>query len=280
MIRHEEMIRKLVELGIPEKEAGIYWALLQKRELTALEIQKIAHVPRTKVYEITHRMTLRNMCLEKQIGSKKKYQAVDPAKFLNGFMSDKEKELNDKRNIADGIKKMAIPAYEQGIKHFDSLENVEIIKDLPSIHERFVSLMKNTKKELIGLGKAPYSHQYDETRLKEQDDAVHEKVKKGVEVRVVYEIPAKDKLEWTYNQIRKCVKAGEKARVIESLPIKVYIFDERYILMALTNVKSDYDNSRLVMFVVDHPPLAYLGKALFEQLWKQAKDYRILKSLI
>ena len=78
MIRHEGMIRKLIELGISEKEARIYWALLQKRELTALEIQGIAHVPRTKVYEITHRMILRNMCIEKQIGSKKKYQAVEP----------------------------------------------------------------------------------------------------------------------------------------------------------------------------------------------------------
>jgi len=270
----------MIELGISEKQAKIYHALLQKRELTAMGIQEIAHVPRTKVYEITQKMKANNMCLEKQVGSKKMYQAVDPVKFLNGFMSNKEKELNDKRGIVNDIKRLAMPVYEQGIKHFDRLENVEIIKDLPSIHERFVNLVKNTKKELIGLAKAPYTHQYDETKLNEQDDAVRERVKKGVEVKVVYEIPAKDKLEWTYNHIKKCVRTGEKARVIKSLPIKVFIFDERYILMALTNIKPDYDNSRLMMFVVDHPPLAYLGKALFEQFWKQAQDYRMLQTLI
>jgi len=277
-MKHDNLINKMVELDISEKEARIYHALLQKRELTAMEIQEIAHVPRTKVYEITQKMKLNNMCLEKQVGSKKKYQAVDPVKFLNGFMGDKEKELYDQRSIADELKRMAIPVYEQGVKHFDSLENVEIIKDLPSIHERFVNLMKNTKRELIGLAKAPYTHQYDETKLKEQDDAVYGRVKKGIEVKVVYEIPAKDKLEWTYNHIKKCARAGEKARVIESLPINVYIFDERYILMALAN--ATLQNTPLTMFVVDHPPLAYLGKALFDLLWRQAKDYSMLQTLI
>jgi len=278
MITHDTLIKKMIELGISEKEARIYHALLQKRELTAMGIQEIAHVPRTKVYEITQKMKVNNMCFEKQVGSKKMYQAVDPVKFLNGFLSDKEKELNNKRSVADDIKRMARPVYEQGIKHFDRLENVEIIKDLPSIHERFVNLMKNTKKELIGLAKAPFTHQYDETKLKEQDDAVHEGVKKGVDVKVVYEIPAKDKLEWTYNHIKKCVRAGEKVRVIESLPIKVYIFDERFILMSLAN--ATLQNPPLTMFVVDHPPLASLGIALFNALWKETKDYRLLQTLI
>ena len=278
MIKHDTLIKRMIELGISEKQAKIYHALLQKRELTAMGIQEIAHVPRTKVYEITQKMKLNNMCLEKQVGKKKMYQAVDPVKFLSGFMSDKEKELKDKKNIADEIKRMAMPVYEQGIKQFDRLDNVEIIKDLPSIHERFVNLVKNTKKELIGLAKAPYTHQYDATKLKEQGDAVHERVKKGVDVKVVYEIPAKDKLEWTYNHINNCVQTGEQARVIESLPIKVFIFDERYILMALAN--ATIPNTPLTMFVIDHPPLAYLGKALFDQLWKEAKDYRVLQTLI
>jgi len=41
-MKHEWLIGKLTELGIPEKEAMIYYALLQKRELTAMEVQEIA----------------------------------------------------------------------------------------------------------------------------------------------------------------------------------------------------------------------------------------------
>jgi hypothetical protein len=44
----------------------------------------------------------------------------------------------------------------------------------------------------------------------------------------------------------------------------------------LVNAKTEL--SPFTMFVVDNPPMASLGIALFDALWKDAKDYRILAS--
>jgi len=276
-MEHAKMLKKLMELGISEKEARIYSALLQKRELTAIEIQKTAHVPRTKVYEITHKMILSNMCIEKQIGGRKKYQAVEPKKFLKSLMKKNERELIEKRKLAGEIEKIASPEYARGMQKTDISKSVEIIRDQPSIHERYLNLLRNTKKELVGLVKPPYVHQYNELRLGEQDEIMFRKIKKGVKVRMLYEIPVK-KIKWTYSYIKKCVERGEKARVIASVPAKINIFDQRYIVVALTNLKPGA--SPLTMFVIEHPPLARAGKILFDYLWAQAQNYHSLKSLI
>lgn len=266
-----------MELGISEKEARIYSALLQKRELTAIEIQKTAYVPRTKVYEITHKMILNKMCIEKQIGGRKKYQAVEPKKFLNHLIKKHEQELIEKRKLAGEIEKIASPEYVRGMQSTDISKSVEIIEDQPSIHERYLSLLMNTKKEFVGLVKPPYVHQYNELKLSEQDEMMFRKIKKGVKVRMLYEIPVK-KLKWTYSYIKKCVERGEKARVINSVPAKIYIFDQKFIVVALADLKPGV--SPLTMFVIEHPPLARAGMILFDYLWAQAQNYHSLKSLI
>lgn len=243
-----------------------------------MEIQEIAHVPRTKVYEITQKMISNSMCIEKHVGTKRKYQAVEPKKFLQNLLKIQERAMNDKRRIVQELEKTIAPIYEHSRRTAELTENIEIIKNFRSIHERFLYFVRKTKKNLIGLVKPPFVHQNDNDWLSEQDDTLFARMKQGVTARMVYEIPEVDKIPGIYIYIKQCVKAGEQARVIEKLPMKVYIFDERYILMLLANSRTDL--SPLTMFVVDHPPLASLGIALFDALWKEAKDYRILQTHI
>ncbi|MGB3479995.1 MAG: hypothetical protein WBB67_12665 [bacterium] len=180
-------------------------------------------------------------------------------------------------HLPDIVYKIDSAGYVRGMQSADISQSVEIIKDQPSIHERYVSLLMNTKKELVGLVKPPYVHQYNELKLSEQDEMMFQKIKKGVKVRMLYEIPVK-KIKWIYNYIKKCVERGEKAHVIGSVPAKIYIFDQKYIVVALANLKPGA--SPLTMFVIEHPPLARAGKILFDYLWAQAQNYYSLKSLI
>jgi sugar-specific transcriptional regulator TrmB len=268
----------MIDLGISEKEARIYSALLQKKELSAMEIQEIAHVPRTKVYEFTHKMIAKNMCIEKHVGAKRKYQAVEPKKFLQNLLKTQEQEVSEKKRLVRELEQMTAPLYNHSSRSTELSENIEIIKNLASIHERYLSFVRMVKKDIVGLVKPPYAHQYNQEKLHEQDETLFAKLKKGLRVRLVYEKPSADKMEWLCSYISQCVRAGEQARVIEKLPMKVYIFDQRYILLMLANVKTEV--SPLTMFVVDHSPLASLGIALFDALWKQAQDYRVLQTLI
>ncbi|MGB3478676.1 MAG: helix-turn-helix domain-containing protein [bacterium] len=273
MDKNKSLIEKMTAFGIPEKNAMIYSALLTKSELTAVEIQKMTHIPRTKVYEITHKMAQDNMCIEKHIHGKTKYQAVEPKKFFHYMIQKHEQELTDKKILAEDIETLASPLYTHRTQNTDPSKSAEIIKDQASIHERYVDLLKTTNKEILGLIKPPYAHRNNELKLNEQDKILFQKIKKGLDARMLYEMP-RTNIEGTYDYIKKCVKNGEKARVIDNVPVKMYIFDEKYIIVALTDVNRDA--SQLTMYSIEHPSLAQAGKMLFNHLWKHASDYKIL----
>ncbi len=274
-MNNEKLVKEIIELGIPEKEARIYCALLQKRELTALQIQEIANVPRTKVYEFTKRMISKNMCIEKKVGHRKKYLAVEPSQFFQTLIHDRETEINRQRKIALELEKAISPIYKQANRSPGPTEIVEIIDDPGSIFERYLSFVRNAKYDYLGLIKSPYLYLDDGDKMRELDRILFVRIKKGVNVRMIYETPPENRRAWTFNYIRHCVRCGEHARVLESLPLKVYIFDQRQVMVLLMNPSTSV--SPVTMFTIDHQPLASLAIALFEILWKNAQDYRILQ---
>lgn len=275
-ITSEEYQKLMQKLGVSETEAKIYRALLERRELSALEIHELTKVPRTKVYEVTQKMTLRGLCMEKLMGRKKKYQAVEPKHALNNLIKPLEDQLNEQKDIANMLTRIVDPIYDRGMKKVEDLEYIEIIHDRPSIHERYVSLVRNTKRELVGFVKPPFAHKPKKTKLYEQENAEFDILQKGAIIRVLYELPDQTEIAERLEHIRTCAKKGERSRVIEHLPIKMYIFDQRYVLMALDNSKDAA--SLLTMVVVDHPGLAQTGTLLFNHLWEKAHDWTYLES--
>jgi sugar-specific transcriptional regulator TrmB len=271
---NKEYIEKMVKLGISEREARVYTALITKRELTALEIHELTHVPRTKIYEIIQRLNHHGMCIEKRMGRKKKYQAVAPRRALGNLIRDYENDLGEKKRLAKDITEMIHPIYSQGVQIEDVTEYVEIVKGLPSTHERYVNLMKNTKKELLGFVKGPYAHQAKSQKIGEQERAEFEILKRGVVARVLYEFPSEEEIEWLFNHIKKCIDVGEEARVTEQIPVKMCVFDMRYVLMSLENPKLSI--SPFTNLVIDHPGLARAVRFSFDYLWEKGKDYKSL----
>lgn len=275
---NNESIEKIVRLGLSENEARIYTALLERKELSAMEIHELTGVPRTKVYEITQRMILRGTCIKKQKGKKKMYEALEPRRAFNNLIREYENELDEKKKLAKDLHKMIYPIYSRRMANVDISEYVEIIDDLPSIHERYVSLVINTKQEYIGFVKPPYAHQHKNGKLSEQEHVGLEMLKRGVIARVLYEMPSEVDIERRISHIEKFSQMGEKARVIERVPIKMYIFDGRYVLMALDTARRA--TSTLTMLVIEHRGLAQAGRMLFDFLWKEAQNYIVLKDLV
>jgi len=272
--RNEEYVAKMVKMGIFERDARIYMALLEQRELTAMEIHKLTNIPRTKVYEITQRMIRAGMCIEKQMGGKKKYQAVEPNRAFAQLVKEYESDLEEKRKLATSFAKMVYPIYNRGSQIVDA-EYVEVIKGLPSIHERYVSLVKGTRRELLAFVKRPYVFNYKRQIVDEQENAEFAMLRRGAVARVLYELPDKKESEFLFTHVKKCIKMGEKARVMADIPIKMYVFDQKYVLMALDNVK--LVTAPFTMLVVEHPSLALAATMLFNHLWEKAKDAQRFK---
>lgn len=70
--------------------------------------------------------------------------------------------------------------------------------------------------------------------------------------------------------IEPCIKAGEQARVLPSVPVKLVIIDEAYALVSLSIKEADVHNT---MLVVQPCGLLSALMALFEQSWQNALPF-------
>ncbi len=90
---------------------------------------------------------------------------------------------------------------------------------------------------------------------------------RGVTQRVVYSRESLEHPGHLAEAVEPCVKAGEQARVLPSVPVKLLIIDEAYALVSLSSREADVHNTMLVV-----QPCGLLSAlvALFEQCWHNA----------
>ncbi|MEU5398289.1 helix-turn-helix domain-containing protein [Streptomyces sp. NPDC005963] len=93
---------------------------------------------------------------------------------------------------------------------------------------------------------------------------------RGVTQRVVYSRASLEHPGHLKEVIEPCVKAGEQARVLPSVPVKLVIIDEAYALVSLSIKEADVHNTMLVV-----QPCGLLSGliALFEQSWQNALPF-------
>ncbi|MFG2640498.1 LuxR family transcriptional regulator [Streptomyces sp. NPDC048370] len=93
---------------------------------------------------------------------------------------------------------------------------------------------------------------------------------RGVTQRVIY---SRESLEYPghlKDAVEPAVEAGEQARVLPSVPVKLVIIDEAYALVSLSIHEADVHNTMLVV-----QPCGLLSAlvALFEQSWRNALPF-------
>ncbi|MCD6565795.1 MAG: hypothetical protein J7K53_07605, partial [Bacteroidales bacterium] len=248
-----------------------YFMLLKMGGLNATDISKLSKVPRTKIYSVLENLEKKGFCIRIP-GNFKKYKALSPKVAFSNFVYEIEEKRNNITHLVGSLETF----YETEKRGMDSLDNyIEILTNNNQIHERYVSLVRNTKHEFIGFAKPPYAHERNKQKLNTQENVEFEILRKGVIEKVLYECPPEKDMEFTINHIEKCVKAGEKARMIEKIPVKMYISDARYVLMALDN--PEISTSPFTMILIEHPDLALANKILFEHLWEKAMPFEEFK---
>ncbi|WP_345483980.1 helix-turn-helix transcriptional regulator [Streptomyces roseoviridis] len=93
---------------------------------------------------------------------------------------------------------------------------------------------------------------------------------RGVTQRVVYSQGSLEHPGKLATVIEPCIEAGEQARVLPSVPVKLLIIDEAYALVSLSIQEADVVNTVLVV-----QPCGLLSAlvALFEQSWRSALPF-------
>jgi HTH-type transcriptional regulator, sugar sensing transcriptional regulator len=284
-------IKMIKELGLSEYEAKCYLTLFERKSLTVIEVMNLAGIPRPNAYESMKKLLTKGLCISIP-GKIKRYAASDPwllreraLNVVNNSLEIEIEELEKKKNklfdrkkiIQDNIDTVIDklrPLYNNNRSNGNPLNYFEVLKNNSQIHRRFVQLRSEAKIEILAFVKPPFSGA-TEKEINEQFAPQYEGVRKGLKVRSISELPVNEtEKELLFKRIReKFEPEKEQLRVVEELPMKLAIFDEKNVMFTLEDPIQG--NPSLTAFVAEHHALAKSLKITFESYWEKAKDYII-----
>jgi sugar-specific transcriptional regulator TrmB len=271
---NSEYIRNFIDIGLTEREAKVYITLLSGRMFTATDLQKAVNIPRTKIYEVLHKMVNRGVCVEKKLGKNKIYEAVEPKLAMERIYSRYQNELNRKKELIDQVSNVFTPIFENSKSIVNPLDFIDVMKEKPQIHKRYTDSVRNTKREMLTFNKGPYASDKPE-RLGEQEDEEFKLLKRGGITKDIYELNELNEVDWLFESVNKSVQIGQQARIVDKLPIKMLIFDQEKVMFALE--QPIQASGELTMIYIEHKQLAEACSMLFYHLWEQGKEFSELE---
>jgi HTH-type transcriptional regulator, sugar sensing transcriptional regulator len=285
------LIEKIKQLGFSEYEAKCYLALLERDSLSVGEISKLAGIPRTNAYESLERLMAKGI-ITTVAGQMKRYAASDPwslrersLQSINNIwegeiedLDKRRKELNEKKISAqDALGKIIEEVdlrFKRSRANGSPLEYLEIFKDPNQIHHKFIQLCSKAASEIAMFTKPPYAAPTKKL-IDEQESCQLAAIKRGVRIRSIYEIPSQEAEHAIFTEsIPEFVKNGEEARVIEDLPIKLAVFDQKIVIYVMEDPV--LGKLSVTTIVAENSALAKSFLVLFEHYWDRARDYYVI----
>jgi HTH-type transcriptional regulator, sugar sensing transcriptional regulator len=250
-------VDQLTRLGLTMYEAKAYLALIRRGSSTAAEVARIAGVPRQRIYDVLASLVERGLA-STHPGRVVRYVGSAPDTAIAHLVNDRRQAVHDLERAANAMIQQLAPAFKAGQGETDPLDYIKVLRDRRAINESFRELQEEIKDEILVFTKPPYA-----TPPQEE--------KKGVEVArthkacSVYEFSIFDDPE-TIEGVRGFIEAGEEARFVEELPLKLVIIDEKIVMFGMQDPVAE--GSELTMVVVEHPSLAQTLKIAFSTVWK------------
>jgi hypothetical protein len=251
-------LKDLMEIGLSEREAKLYRAMLLAPDRTASELQKLAAIPRTKIYETLTRMVERKLCIERQVGSSKRYSPIDPRHLIEIRKEELAKQVSEMDRLKNDLSEM----YDRPRPEPVSLEYLEVLRTRHQVGQRIDYLVESCTNQLLVFTKLPLIVQTDE----EANQATMSSLRRIKEVRSVYEFGYGLQPDWR-RYIAKWREAGEHSRFVHKLPTKLLIFDCFHtVLLVRDTAQPDFEASILI----SNREIALAFRMLFEHVWSEA----------
>lgn len=254
----------LVDLGLTGYEAAAYAALTRRGRATAAEVARLAGLPRQRIYDVLDGLVGRGFA-SVEPGRPARYAAAAPKEAIEGLVSAHRSSLAAlEREAAEAIA-LLTPTYNDGREADDPLSYVEVLRDPSAIGTRFAELEANAEREILVFTKPPYAVEPSE------NVAGLQLLERGVVARSVYERSVYDDPA-VVDAVRTFVAAGEQARVVDELPLKLVLIDGRVALFTMEDPVAGMTD--LTIMIVEHPAFARLLELAFEHEWSRGEEFR------
>ena len=257
-----DFVAQLTRLGLTSYEAKAYLTLIRRDSFTAAQVARQSGLPRQRIYDVLGSLVQKGLAVARP-GTVVKYAATAPELAVDQLLASHRDELTrmerDARQMVGDLK----PAYEAGQEKTDPLEYIEVLRDRRAINERFAELQAAVKKEILVFTKPPYA-------TPPQENVEGLEVIETHEARSLYEFSVFDDLA-VMRGVQRFVEAGEQARFVPELPLKLVIIDETIVMFGMEDPVAG--SSELTIVVVEHKSLALVLKTAFNAIWESGLTF-------
>jgi HTH-type transcriptional regulator, sugar sensing transcriptional regulator len=249
-------VAQLTRLGLTSYEAKAYLALIKRDSFTAAQVARQAGLPRQRIYDVLGSLVEKGLAVSRP-GTVVKYAATAPELAVEQLLTAHRQQLTEMEGDARQMAGQLKPAYEAGKEQTDPLEYIEVLRDRRAINERFAELQSSVKQEILVFTKPPYATPPQENVEGLEVSLAHEA--RSIYEFGVFEDPA------VAEGVRRFVEAGEEARFVAELPLKLVIIDETIVMFGMEDPVAN--SSDLTIVVVEHSSLARVLKTAFDAIW-------------
>lgn len=250
MTRPQPEPRPLGALGISELDERVYRALLVRPGGSVADLAELA--PRRADLTASLRR-LQDLGFVRAVAARpRRYAPVTPETAIESLVHQRQRELLGALSMTAELS----AEYRVG-RHDDPGALVEILTGATEVAQRFEELQSSCTSELLLFDRPPYAAPPDNPQQRSV-------LARNVTSRTVY-APESLLREDATSYVRALGDAGEDARVLPGLPLKLAVFDRRVALIPLT-----LDSGIQQSAVIRRSTLLDAMVMLFEFFWERA----------
>jgi HTH-type transcriptional regulator, sugar sensing transcriptional regulator len=254
--------KRLQQLGLNAYESRSYLVLLGHPRFKALELAARAHVPRQKIYEVLDSLVEKGFAQVVQERTKL-FSAVEPSLALPAYMARKrqlaDQELTDHSRMSLAMIDDLKSIYSEGQGGRGTLDFLRIVSDPGQTAAEYRRMLSEVRSEYMEFSRPPYAVDPLDEKLVKQARL------SGVACRLLLEAGT---LDDTHRQtLQDYAAAGVQVRQVDSLPMKLAVFDGRQGMLALLDPVITRPSWTAVVF--DHEGMGEAMSGLFEDRWRR-----------
>lgn len=252
-------IDDLVLLGLAEADARAYLALLAQGTSSDEVVAKLVDAPVPAVRASF--VALNEAGLVSLVEDGAVAVPVRPGPGLDLLVRRREAELRQARIVA-------VDAYESFLRTAGGEAVVDLIEVIGGavVSERIRQLERGVQQEIRVFDSPPYYADADANQI-ELDNLA-----RGVRYRAVYATAALERADYLAGNVLPGVRAGEEARTLPHVPVKLMVFDEDCAVVSRSALADTVDRSALLI-----RPCSLLSAVigLFEMCWRAALPFDV-----
>jgi len=260
------LLQDLIDIGFSEREAKVYLVLLQRKNATLSDLSKSSGVRQNRLGEVANNLVRQGYCKEKRLGRRRIYEITPPQTSLLTALRGIESRLMRGRSLASKLEKLYLNLDDA----HEPLEYAETLFGNDNIHLHFCRMVQQARREILAFVRPPFAC-YTPDKVDEQLREYFSFIKRGGICRWVYELSALDS-EVRIETVQKVHERGIQVRIMEDLPLKMFVFDRQEVLFAKEELITM--SGELLMSSIKNSTIAEAFGSLFDFFWHQGLEFK------